>query len=381
MAKGSVFPPEKSTYADRETGATVHRLTDYLGHSNHLYFTHWPFYAGQRRMLFHSDRENAHNLFGLDLESWEIRQLTGFQPGQDSPGPFSACVNPVRDEAYFWAGLSLRAIDLGDLSERAIWERPGRILAGTPNCTSDGAHLCFTVNQDLSDRLPWDPLRGYVGFAEYWEARPHCGIVRLSALGGDVETLWEEDYWLGHVNTSPTAPSIMTFCHEGPWTRVDHRIWGLDMDSKSAWRIRAGSEGDIVGHEYWFADGTRVGYHGGRSSMPFVGSADYRGGDFEDHALPRGSTHFSSLGRDLIVSDGGGGDPYLMLWRWNGEGYDGALLCRHRCSFHTQQLHVHPRFTPDGKGVIYTSDMKGYGDVYLVEVPEFESLPSVARDS
>jgi len=40
-----------------------------------------------------------------------------------------------------------------------------------------------------------------------------------------------------------------------------------------------------------------------------------------------------------------------------------------------QQVHVHPRFTPDGRGVLFTSDRSGYGNVYLVEVPEFDRLP------
>ena len=42
-----------------------------------------------------------------------------------------------------------------------------------------------------------------------------------------------------------------------------------------------------------------------------------------------------------------------------------------------QQLHVHPRFSPDGTHVLFTSDVSGYGNVYLAEVPNFASLPEV----
>lgn len=42
---------------------------------------------------------------------------------------------------------------------------------------------------------------------------------------------------------------------------------------------------------------------------------------------------------------------------------------------HIQQTHVHPRFSPDGSYVIFTSDVSGYGKVYKVDVPEFDSLP------
>jgi Tol biopolymer transport system component len=38
---------------------------------------------------------------------------------------------------------------------------------------------------------------------------------------------------------------------------------------------------------------------------------------------------------------------------------------------------VHPRFSPDGAYVVYTSDELGYGNVYQAFVPAFDSLPSL----
>jgi len=58
MAKGDEFPAEWRTFRDRETGASVRQLTDYKGHSHHLYFTNSGWYEGGRRLLFSSDREN-----------------------------------------------------------------------------------------------------------------------------------------------------------------------------------------------------------------------------------------------------------------------------------------------------------------------------------
>ena len=40
-----------------------------------------------------------------------------------------------------------------------------------------------------------------------------------------------------------------------------------------------------------------------------------------------------------------------------------------------QQVHAHPRFTPDGKQVLFTSDVSGYGNVYMADVPDLDSLP------
>jgi hypothetical protein len=35
------------------------------------------------------------------------------------------------------------------------------------------------------------------------------------------------------------------------------------------------------------------------------------------------------------------------------------------------------RFTPDGKAVLYTSDLTAYSNMYLVEVGEFDELPEL----
>ncbi|MFN2129105.1 MAG: hypothetical protein ACK2VD_01165 [Anaerolineae bacterium] len=38
-------------------------------------------------------------------------------------------------------------------------------------------------------------------------------------------------------------------------------------------------------------------------------------------------------------------------------------------------MHVHPSFSPDGQYVVYTADPQGYGQVFTVDVPEFDALP------
>ena len=42
-----------------------------------------------------------------------------------------------------------------------------------------------------------------------------------------------------------------------------------------------------------------------------------------------------------------------------------------------QQAHPHPRFSADARQVVYTTDVSGYGNVYLAEVPPFESLTPI----
>ena len=80
-----VYEPEWTAYQDRVSGVTVRKLTSYLGHSVHPYFTNNAFYDGGRRFIFTSDRENVTNLFSFDRETGEITQLTDFSDKRFGP--------------------------------------------------------------------------------------------------------------------------------------------------------------------------------------------------------------------------------------------------------------------------------------------------------
>lgn len=385
MAKGEVFAPEWTKVTDADTGVESLQLTNHKAHNHHLYFTNPGWYAGGRKLLIGSDRGNATNLYGIDLDSGEIRQLTDLEeiPGSGSGAFQSTCVNPLRDEAYFWWKRRLTAIDLDTLEERVLYEVPeGFNGGGQTNVTADGAYVCVNITEDLSDRFRMDLGAGYVGFHEYWGAHPTSRVVLIPTQDGESTVVREEQNWIGHVNTSPTQSNLLTFCHEGPWHKVDHRIWMLDLNTGDAWKVRPTAPNEHVGHEYWFTDGIQVGYHGWTDNEgPFHGAARYDNTEMVEHPVTHHSTHFHSNDLNLIVGDGSRQHPQLLLWRLGESGFEGPrVLLRHRGSFHIQAIHVHPRFSPDGSQIVYTTDPRGYGHPHLVDVPDFESLPLADED-
>ena len=378
MPVGRIWPAEISESTDSLSGVAVRRLTAYRGHSHHFYFTNPGWYDGGKRLLISSDRENRTNLFGLELATGDLTQLTDLEP---LPLPrevefLRACASNTRDEAYYWYGLDLVALDLRTLESRVLYRMDEGWDVSMINCSADGRHLYASISEDLSDRFRVDYLRGYIGFRQTWEARPLSRIIKVAIDGAGGEPIFEERYWIGHVNTSPTRSDLLTFCHEGPWNEVDNRIWGMNADSGEVWKIRAREADESVGHEYWHADGERIGYHGrNRDGTQFLGHAHYDDSDRVEVSFPGQTGHIHSNAPELIVGDGG---RVVRLWRSSGDGYDGPrALCRHDSSMKIQQLHVHPRFDATGRYVIFTSDVSGYGDVYQVEVPSFESLPAV----
>lgn len=369
-------PAEWRTYKDSQTGVEVMQLTNYEGDSHHFYFTNPGWYDEGRKLLFSSHRNDRTNLFGIDLTNGEIEQVTDLEP---VPLPrevefFRACKNPVREEAYFWHDLSLLAVDLASKRTRRLHELDAGWCISMSNCSADGKRVYFGVWEDLSDKIRTDLLRGYVGFKETFEARPHSKILEVAVDTGESRVVFEEKYWIGHVNTSPAGRNLLTFCHEGPWNLVDQRVWGLDVDTGKVWKIRPTSGKEVVGHEYWYSDGQRIGYHGrDANGKPTIGRIRFDNKDRHETSLSGRTGHIFSHDERLIVGDGGG---VIRLWRYDGQEYSQPrVLCRHDSTMRTQQAHPHPRISPDGKYVVFTTDCSGHCNVCKVAITDFDRLP------
>lgn len=375
------MPSEKSTYRDARSGVEVTQLTDHRGHSHHLYFTNPGWYDGGRKLLFASDRGNRTNLYGVELDSGAIEQLTDLDP---VPLPRElefcrACRNPLRDEVYFWHDRDLMALDIASRTTRPLLRLDPRWCVSMSNASADGRFVYFGSWEDQSHKFPVDLLRGYVGFAETWAERPLSRIERVEIATGRHEVVFEERYWIGHVNTSPTRPELLTYCHEGPWDKVDQRIWLFDVASGANRPLRPAQRPAVIGHEYWFADGERIGYHGrNEAGAPIIGHVRHDGSDQREAAFPGWTGHVHSLDERLVVGDGG---DAIRLWRQAGDGYEAPrALCLHRSGMRIQQTHPHPRLSPDGSHLVFTSDGRtGYGNVFLVRLAGLDlgSLPSL----
>ena len=103
MPKGKTYRDPQFRYEDAYSGREILRLTDYLGHSNHFYFTDpcWIPGTDNRSFVFTSDRENQSNLYRYDLDTGLITQMTDLQ-GRRRPG---GCISEANNALYFgWHG-------------------------------------------------------------------------------------------------------------------------------------------------------------------------------------------------------------------------------------------------------------------------------------
>ncbi|QYY37277.1 oligogalacturonate lyase family protein [Ruficoccus sp. ZRK36] len=361
---------EWTTEPDRLTGIPVTKLTNYRGHSHHLYFTNPGWYDNGRRLLFASERCNRNNLYGIDLETGGIEQITDLDEANRSFLP--TCVNPVRDEAYYRDGNGFYAVDLHTRSTRHLLDIGPDWNLQMSNCDAAGEFVYVAIFQDPEQLIP---RLGAAAAPLIWESRPTSRIIRVSTIDGRIELVHEEQRWMGHVNTSPVRPELISFCYEGPWQKVGQRIWVMDVNTRDIRPVRPVSGREVVGHEYWYADGVRMGYHGcSDSDEPLLGHICYDNTGKSDMIFTTGGNtgHIFSLDEELIVGDG---DGVIKCWRKEGDTYSEArVFCRHDSGMRIQKTHPHPRISPDRTHIIFTSDHGGYGNLYRVPLVPFEEL-------
>ncbi len=205
--------------------------------------------------------------------------------------------------------------------------------------------------------------------------------------------------WLNHLQFSPTDPNLLMFCHEGPWHKVD-RLWLLRTDQANAKPVKIHTRTmnmEIAGHEWFSADGKTVWYdlQTPRGEDFWVAGYEIATGKRTWYHVERNawSVHFnSSPDGKLFAGDGGDAEmvahapdgKWLYLMHPRGipdvagiHAPDSEHLIRPgvidaerlvNMSGHDYRLEPNVNFTPDGKWLVFRSNMHGGQQVYAVEL-------------
>ncbi len=200
--------------------------------------------------------------------------------------------------------------------------------------------------------------------------------------------------WINHLLFSPADPTLLMYCHEGPWHQVD-RIWTIRTDGSHNMLMHKRTMAmEIAGHEFWGPDGETLWYDWQypRSQVFYLAGYDLRTGERVAYHMTRDdwSIHFNATAeRSFFVGDGG--DPGQVAGAQNGEWIelfhahmiplDGAINekdywqpgvfdAEHlvNMAHHNYRLEPNVHITPDEKMVIFTSNMFGPSYVFGVEV-------------
>jgi len=223
-------------------------------------------------------------------------------------------------------------------------------------------------------------------------------LFTLNLQTGEVRLLYHSTDWLNHFQFSPTDPTLMSFCHEGPWWLVD-RVWLFRVDGKSQPMLvhRRTMRMEIANHEVWSADGQWLCYdcETPMNEVFWVASYNvYTGERVWYHlTLDQWSIHYNrSPDGSLYSGDGGepghlGPQPPHSKWMYlfhpqmladqdppppdhAGQIRVGTFTTEKLVNLkdHSYSLEPNGNFTPDGKWVVFRSNMRGAIQVYAVEV-------------
>jgi oligogalacturonide lyase len=187
---------------------------------------------------------------------------------------------------------------------------------------------------------------------------------------------------LGHVQTSPTDPTMVSYCWQHVYEKgapgmvgnTPNRIW---------WNNIEGTDGGPVGiqqfglhrtHEFWFPDGSRMGYSaryhfGPNKGLQFIGIITPDGKENFMMPVPVSSSHNQIYSDNKHwVSDLYDGLNLVMFAIEGKEIVKKEVLFNHGSTMAGQPSHPHPHFSPEGKYILFSTDRSGKPQVYTVKV-------------
>lgn len=386
MTIGQTFPSERRDYYDSLTGRKVTQLTNSAAEDYHLYFYNPTVTPDGKYLVFVSERTGLSNLFRLELATGEIVQLTDARPTRAEYWPFTepvqgvgACLSVIGNEGhevFYWEGNDLFGVEIESLKRRQLLSlppdrRPSMLQAGGEGCTLVFASWDEALFLERSQRA-------YAGEQfpdEAFFQETTSTIMRVDAVSGQAEELLrKEKFWINHVLVHPRDRDLIEFCHE--YSPSPDRMWLLDATTGEYGPIPGQGADEWYEHEFWNADGTRVYFHGGLQgdkTQGFCGWCSPDGARYEKfyHTTPgRSYGHYNlHLDGETMVTDGEARPGCISKVTLKNGQQVFDVLCRHD-SYQRgdeQRCHPHPSFTPDGRQVIFTSNVSGSSNIYMTD--------------
>jgi oligogalacturonide lyase len=212
-----------------------------------------------------------------------------------------------------------------------------------------------------------------------WAAGLPMALYTVNVTTGEIKTFHHTTNWLNHVQCSPADSTLILFCHEGPWHKVD-RIWTIRTDGSGLRKIHARTmDMEIAGHEFFSPDGKFIWYdlQTPKSKVFWLAGHELATGKLIKYGVAREhwSVHFN-VSPDGKSFAGDGGGPRSVAAPGNGQSIylftpkDGQLEAERLVdlSKHNYELEPNVTFTPDGKWIVFRSNLHGPTHVYAVEV-------------
>lgn len=379
------------SWIDPDTGHRIVRLTHEPGSAS-LYFNQNGYTADRKKMVY----TTPEGISVLNLETHAAKSIV--------QGRVKIIVAGRKTQnVYYTRGDSVYSTDVDTLTTRAIGKLPpGASLASV---NADETLLAGTYIDAIARPQPQQspqaqqpqqldqPVSKGQMMEDRLAAHLPMSMFTINAQNGETRVIQKSTDWLGHLEFSPTDPTLIMFCHEGPWHKVD-RIWTMRADGSDIKLIHKRTMAmEIAGHEFWGADGHTLWYdlQTPRGEVFWLAGYNVQTGERTQYHLERNewSIHFN-VTDDGKLFCGDGGDPgqvakakdgqWIYLFRpetlpsrgINEKSFvqPGILKAEKlvNMSRHKYKLEPNVSFSPDQKWVVFRSNMLGATYAFAVEI-------------
>jgi oligogalacturonide lyase len=396
-----------STWVDKDTGHRVWRLTPEPDSAS-LYFNVSAISPDGRWMVYNA----PDGIHGLDLGTRKTKLLV--PNGGDRMAARTIAVGRKTNAVFYLSDdpatkvTSINRVDFDTGARRKLADVPAGYKIDSINADETLAAGTYEEHPEARTRqgAPGGPLNQPRNKGEMMErrlaARIPLVLFTLDLKSGRQTTLLRSTDWINHLLFSPTDPTLLMYCHEGPWQKVD-RIWTIRTDGSANTLIHHRTMAmEIAGHEFWGQDGKTVWYDWQypKGASFYVGGYNLASGQRTAYHLERNdwSIHFN-VSNDGSLFAGDGGDPgqvahaadgeWIVLLRPQSVLGKGAINEKDfwqpgvfkperlvNMAHHDYHLEPNIRFTPDRKMVVFRTNM--FGPTYVLGVDVEKAAPGAA---
>jgi oligogalacturonide lyase len=405
---GRRFPSEMRKIVDAKTGVTITALTTSPASDDKIYQTHPQWTADGKYIIFRSNRaaEGRTQAFAVNETTGEIIQLT------DGPGIGTGSLNVARksNKLYFFRGgrgepatlieLNLDALFADSLAGKtkdpAGYERkimtmpaglresggfsldadekvayvgvrlpsPGDTQVGpqtaSGNQTGQQAQRQGAAPQPVQGRAPGEPI-----------PQVPSGIRSIDLRTGEVKTVIDTPFTMGHVQANPWVSGEILYCQETGGD-APQRMWFVRADGTGNQKLYQETPDEWVTHEIWldkdFVLFNVLGHQPKLRTKPQgILSISVRNQEVRLHGQVDGRGYWHCAGtadRKWAVGDTFTGELYVLNLL---TGESKLLSTGHRPP--GDQTHSHHTMSPDGRRVLFNSGMLGNRDVMIITLP------------
>ena len=364
---GRRFASEYIKFNDEVTGVEITALTTSRRSSSKLYQTHPQWTPDGKYIIFTSYHPRAQHrgaqAYAVSMEDYEIIQISSGEGNMD----LHLCWK--KNSAYFFRGRELIELNMGSLLSASESDRVGK--AGKYEKSLG------RVSDDIQPLgIGLDASENRVFFSSRVDDN-HSAIYSLDLKTGKTTKHLELPVRIGHLQSNPYVSGEVMYCWE---TGGDspQRMWYMTVNEDGTVENRPlhnEKEDEWITHEV-FAGPDHVLFHimahidSLKSNPTGIFSINVRtnethllgqvgGGGFwhcggsPDYKWAVGDTFDGKLYRLNITE---GGEPVLLT-----QGHR-----RNSISPFTDEAHLHPSISPDGKWVLFNSSLLTDSDIMLI---------------